>query len=76
MAILLVSLFLLGYLAITLETYLKLSKAIIAMITAFVLWGILLMGHPDAKIILDQLTPAIFETLKIVLFLLGAMFLK
>lgn len=73
MAILLVSLFLLGYLAITLETYLKLSKAIIAMITAFVLWGILLMGHPDAKIILDQLTPAIFETLKIVLFLLGAM---
>ena len=57
MAILLVSLFLLGYLAITLETYLKLSKAIIAMITAFVLWGILLMGHPDAKILLDSGNP-------------------
>ena len=73
MVTLIISLFLLGYLAITLENYLKVSKALIACITAFVLWGIVFFWHRDDEIVLKQLAPAVLEAFKIVLFLIGAM---
>jgi len=73
MVTLIVSIFLLGYLAITLENFFKVSKVWIAFITALLLWGNLYFWHRDDDILLKQLVPAFVEGFKIVLFLLGAM---
>jgi hypothetical protein len=73
MVTLIVSIFLLGYLAITLENFFKVSKVWIAFITALLLWGNLYFWHRDDDILLKQLVPAFVEGFKIVLFLSGAM---
>ena len=73
MVILLISIFLLGYLAIAFESFIRIGKASIALITAIVLWTTLGLGTQDSPSLFSHLAISMAETFKIVLFLFGAM---
>tara|TARA_X000000950_G_scaffold91507_1_gene115204 strand:+ start:15635 stop:16969 length:1335 start_codon:yes stop_codon:yes gene_type:complete len=85
MEILLIALFVMGYLAITLEHTLKVDKLIPALAMMAVLWAIVSVFHLpvfEVDVILKQLTPTHIEeallhhlgkTAEILIFLLGAM---
>ena len=73
MAILLVSLFLLGYLAIAFESFISIGKATIASVIAILLWTTLGLGTQNSPSLFSHLAMAFMETFKIVLFLFGAM---
>ena len=73
MVILLISIFLLGYLAIAFESFINIGKASIALITAIVLWTTLGLGTQNSPSLFSHLAISMAETFKIVLFLFGAM---
>ena len=85
MEILLVSIFVLGYLAITLEHTLKIDKLIPALAMMALLWAIVALGHLpvfEVDTALKKLVPTHLEeillhhlgkTAEIIVFLLGAM---
>ena len=85
MEIILVSIFVLGYLAITLEHTLKIDKLIPALAMMAILWAIIALGHLpvfEVDTNLKQLVPSHIEeillhhlgkTAEIIIFLLGAM---
>ena len=85
MEIILVSIFALGYLAITLEHILKIDKLIPALAMMAILWAIIALGHMpvyEVDTTLKQLVPThideillhhLGKTAEIIIFLLGAM---
>ena len=85
MEIILISIFALGYLAITLEHTLKIDKLIPALAMMAILWAIIALGHLpvyEVNTTLKQLDPAhideillhhLGKTAEIIIFLLGAM---
>ena len=85
MEIILVSIFALGYLAITLEHTLKIDKLIPALAMMAILWAIIALGHMpvyEVDTTLKQLVPThideillhhLGKTAEIIIFLLGAM---
>ena len=85
MEIILVSIFVLGYLAITLEHTLKIDKLIPALAMMAILWAIIALNHMpvfEVDISLQQLVPKhideilllhLGKTAEIIIFLLGAM---
>ena len=85
MEIILVSIFILGYLAITLEHMLKIDKLIPALAMMAILWAIIALNHMpvfEVDTSLKQLVPTHIEeillhhlgkTAEIIIFLLGAM---
>jgi len=85
MELLLISIFVLGYLAITLEHTLKVDKLIPALAMMAILWAIIALAHLpvfDVDTALKQLVPSHIEeillhhlgkTAEIIIFLLGAM---
>jgi Na+/H+ antiporter NhaD/arsenite permease-like protein len=73
MAIVLIVIFLIGYIAITLEHPLKINKAATALITGVLCWTIYMVLSPDSESVNDSLSHHLGELSGILFFLLGAM---
>lgn len=73
MAIAIVLVFILGYLAITLEHTIRLNKAAAALLTGVLCWTIYIMSSGDPKSVEGQLMHHLGEMSGILFFLLGAM---
>jgi Na+/H+ antiporter NhaD/arsenite permease-like protein len=73
MAILIIIIFVLGYLAITLEHSLKINKAAIALVTGVLCWTVYVISQPDKHIVTESLLEHLGEISGILFFLLGAM---
>ena len=69
----LISLFVLGYLAITLEHSLKVNKSATALITAVLCWTLIIVNAANKEEIIEQLSHHLSSISEIVFFLLGAM---
>ncbi len=65
--------FVLGYVAITLEHPLKINKAATALVTGVLCWTIYILISPDKNIVSEELTHHLGELSGILFFLLGAM---
>ncbi|MEO7310402.1 MAG: sodium:proton antiporter NhaD [Chitinophagaceae bacterium] len=70
---LIITVFVLGYIAIALEHPLKLNKAASALITGVLCWTIYIMQSSDSHIVGEELLHHLGETASILFFLLGAM---
>jgi len=73
MILVLTIVFILGYLAITLEHTLKINKSATALITAVICWSLLILNTDNKEFILEQLSHHLSSISEIVFFLLGAM---
>lgn len=69
----LVILFVLGYIAITVEHGIKLNKAASALLLGGMCWTVLIMGSPDKHVVLEDLHHHLSEISGILFFLIGAM---
>ncbi len=70
---LLVLIFVLGYVAITLEHTLKINKAAPALVSGVLCWTLYILGEPDKAAVAHQLNEHISEIAGIIFFLLSAM---
>src|SRR6476660_2069690 len=73
MAGLLLSIFLIGYLAIALEHKVRINKAAIALITGILCWTVYILNASDVKAVENNLGHHLGEVSQILFFLLGAM---
>lgn len=73
MAILLISVFVLGYLAIAFEHPLQLNKAASALITGVLCWTVYILHNHEKDVVSDELLHHLGEIASILFFLLGAM---
>ena len=73
MTILIISIFVIGYLLITLEQSLKINKAATALITAVLCWTVIAMTSQDTLHVISNLSKHLSSISEIVFFLLGAM---
>ncbi len=73
MTVLLIILFVIGYLAITLEHQIKINKAAIALVTGVLCWTIFVIFMPDKEEVNGALSHHLGELSGILFFLLGAM---
>jgi Na+/H+ antiporter NhaD/arsenite permease-like protein len=73
MSELILTIFVLGYIAIALEHKIKLNKAASALITGVLCWVIYIVSMPDKQLINGQLTEHLGELSGILFFLLSAM---
>ncbi len=69
----LITLFVLGYLAITLEHSLKVNKSATALITAVLCWTLIIVNAANKEEIIEQLSHHLSSISEIIFFLLGAM---
>jgi len=73
MATVLIALFIAGYLLISLETYIHINKAAIALITGVLCWTFFILSTPDKQFVETQLSHSLGELAGILFFLMGAM---
>jgi NhaD family Na+/H+ antiporter len=73
MAGVLISIFIIGYLAIALEHKVKINKAAIALITGVLCWTVYILYANDVKVVENNLSHHLGELSQILFFLLGAM---
>jgi Na+/H+ antiporter NhaD/arsenite permease-like protein len=73
MTYLIITIFTIGYLAITLEHTIKINKAATALITGIVCWTVYILYTPDKEIVGEQLSHHLSDLASILFFLLGAM---
>jgi NhaD family Na+/H+ antiporter len=73
MAGVLISIFIIGYLAIALEHKVKINKAAIALITGVLCWTVYIIYANDVKVVENNLSHHLGELSQILFFLLGAM---
>lgn len=73
LTIILVAVFIIGYLFIALEHTVKLNKAATALLTGGILWTIYILFSSDPHIVNEQLSHHLGELAGILFFLLGAM---
>lgn len=73
MHFLLIAVFILGYLAITLEHSIRINKAASALITGVLCWTLYAFSESDTHVVAHQLEGHLAEISGIVFFLLGAM---
>jgi Na+/H+ antiporter NhaD/arsenite permease-like protein len=73
MVLLIVCVFILGYIAITLEHAIHINKAASALITAVVCWTIVILNTSETDAVVASLSHHLSETSEIIFFLLGAM---
>jgi Na+/H+ antiporter NhaD/arsenite permease-like protein len=74
LSILLVAIFVAGYLAIAFEHNIRINKTASALITGVLCWTVyVLFTSPEAERIVDELSEHLAETSEILFFLLGAM---
>jgi Na+/H+ antiporter NhaD/arsenite permease-like protein len=69
----LIFIFVLGYIAITLEHVIKINKSATALITAVLCWTVLIFNDAESNLIIDKLSHHLSSISEIVFFLLGAM---
>lgn len=65
--------FMVGYLAIIFEHYIKINKTASALITAVLCWLLIILGAADKSVVLNELSKHLSSVSEIVFFLLGAM---
>jgi Na+/H+ antiporter NhaD/arsenite permease-like protein len=73
MVTIIIVVFVLGYLAITLEHSLNINKSATALITAVLCWTLIISNASDKELITEQLSHHLSSISEIVFFLLGAM---
>ena len=73
MVLLIVCVFILGYIAVTLEHAIHINKAASALITAVVCWTIVILNTSETDAVVASLSHHLSETSEIIFFLLGAM---
>ena len=73
MILLIVCVFILGYIAITLEHAIHINKAASALVTAVVCWTIVILNTSETDAVATSLAHHLSETSEIIFFLLGAM---
>lgn len=73
MTILIIVVFILGYIAITAEHAMRINKAAIALITGVLCWTIYILFSDDKHLVSEELTDHLGELSGILFFLLGAM---
>lgn len=73
MIALIISIFILGYLAIAFEQSIKINKSASAIITGVLCWTAYIIFTPDKHLVTEQLTSQLGELSGILFFLLGAM---
>jgi len=73
MSILIIIIFILGYLAIALEHPIKINKAASALITGVLCWTVYIINAPDTDHVNEQLLEHLGDISGILFFLLGAM---
>jgi Na+/H+ antiporter NhaD/arsenite permease-like protein len=73
MVTIIIVVFVLGYLAITLEHSLNINKSATALITAVLCWTLIISNASDKELITEQLSHHLSAISEIVFFLLGAM---
>lgn len=73
MTTLLISTFIVGYIAIAMEHKLKINKAATALITGVLCWVIYVMSAANKELVTEQLTGHLGELSGILFFLMGAM---
>lgn len=73
MIITIVTIFILGYLAITLEHGININKAASALVTGALCWTVYIMLADNKDVVADQLAEHLGEISEILFFLLGAM---
>ncbi|MGV3629590.1 MAG: sodium:proton antiporter NhaD [Bacteroidota bacterium] len=73
MTVLIISIFIIGYLAIALEHPLRLNKAAAALLTGILCWTIYIVGSVEKEPIVEELSHHLGEISSILFFLLGAM---
>lgn len=73
MEILMIVVFVLGYLAIALEHPIKIDKAASSLITGMVCWALFVFTGADPHLVEEGLTHHLYEIASILFFLLGAM---
>lgn len=70
---LIISIFILGYIAIAFEHAIKINKAATALVTGVLCWTVYILLSPEKQIVSDELTHHLGELSGILFFLLGAM---
>lgn len=73
MAILIIILFILGYLAIAFEHTIRLNKAATALVTGVLCWTVYILFTEDKEMVSEQLSHHLGELSQILFFLMGAM---
>jgi Na+/H+ antiporter NhaD/arsenite permease-like protein len=73
MAVIIISVFILGYLLIAFEHTIRINKAATALITGVICWTIYVLLSNDRELVGHQLTEHLGELSQILFFLLGAM---
>ncbi|MBA3704967.1 MAG: sodium:proton antiporter NhaD [Bacteroidetes bacterium] len=73
MNILIVSIFILGYIAIAFEHPLKINKSASALLTGVLCWAVYILLAQDKHLVSEQLTSSLGELSGILFFLMGAM---
>lgn len=73
MIILIVSIFVIGYIAIAFEHNIKINKSATALLTGVLCWGVYIINSPNKEIVNEQLAFYMGELSGILFFLLGAM---
>jgi NhaD family Na+/H+ antiporter len=73
MTILLITVFILTYLAISLEHPIKINKSASALLGAGILWSIYAIASTDLELVNEELAETLVSTAQIVFFLIGAM---
>lgn len=73
MTILIIIIFVLGYIAIVSEHSIKINKAASALVTGVLCWTVFILISPDKNLITEELTRHLGELSGILFFLLGAM---
>jgi Na+/H+ antiporter NhaD/arsenite permease-like protein len=73
MEIILLGIFIIGYLAIALEHAIKINKAATALITGVLCWTVYILATSDKHFVSEQLTEHLGELSGILFFLMGAM---
>jgi len=68
-----ISLFIIGYLTIIFEHYLKINKSATALITAVLCWTAIILSSSEKNIVIHELSDHLTSVSEIVFFLLGAM---
>lgn len=73
MTLLIILIFVLGYIAIATEHSIKINKAASALITGVLTWSVYILLSPDKHLVSEQLAHHFGEFAGILFFLLGAM---
>jgi len=73
MTILIIAIFILGYLAIALENTIRLNKAATALVTGVLCWTVYILFADDKQAVTEQLSHHVGELSQILFFLMGAM---